>query len=588
MPRDLFEERNIKVDQPRDLFKDGIPNNNKESSFWDKLTSALGNVDQSQDLTGRLLPSNYDQNIRDLGTGFSQSLVNYPKEIANLFLKEKLPLSDWGNHNAASNFGGFLGDLASFSFPGKAASLLIKGGRYLPIASNAISSLKDINASSPTLNYLSKLGSNIGQSAIFGAAHDNESPQSGAIAGGILGGASQGLTDLVGIKNPLISLLAKSGLGALIGQFSGGHPIYGAGAAVALPEAIKYAGLSRKSQIPAQLLEGLTPAAWKKSVEANRKLGTLITPGEATGNRVKNAREGNLMRTPESDQYALDLQEKQANLDKTAINNMLDKIYVSTPKREKEIDDAYRLAYRRSIPPRVVEEIKNQPIMEDAFTYVKQDPAFRNVPENNYKFLAEVNRHLKRKVDELENSGRVTSARLHDNIRKEYNDFLHDSNEDYAKATDLAQPKIVRNNIVKKLNRHPDDYTAKNFYSKFLSRPNAANELLEDASYFPEAHADIKLMQDAWKNRSNLESASSASYTARKGLADIRNDTKQWLQLIKKEVGSNMDKNALDFIYSPDWHITGPKQIEENKIYQQNIKNALALLLRAGTVEALR
>jgi len=343
-------------------------------------------------------------------------------------------------------------------------------------------------------------------------------------------------------------------MGAIIGsQF--GHPYLGALTGVGFP--VRGAlGMEPQNKISEDMLSGLNAKDVMKSVNANRRLGTNITPGEASGNYVRASQEGALKRTAGGGQLGYRLEESEKYKQGNAINRMLDKIYKPTKANENNINTLYKKAYVHNVDPLIVNAMMQNPVMRNAIEKVQLDPAFENMAPNNYKFLAQVNRTMRNESNALASSAigseRVSAHHLELN-RKPFDQFLKDNNPEYKAATEAAHGKLTREEIEKKSNKELEDLTAKSFYSKFLTNRKPYRELLQSTKKFPEAQSMIKDMRTGWKNLSNMKTVGQSEAQAKSAIDNARNIGNYFITMVKNMAGSKGDIARLKFIYSPDW-----------------------------------
>jgi hypothetical protein len=223
-------------------------------------------------------------------------------------------------------------------------------------------------------------------------------------------------------------------------------------------------------------------------------------------------------------------------------------------------------------------------VMETAFKLVKSDPVFKDIPENNYKFLAEIDRTLHR----MQNGAPPAQQYAISQVKNNFNQFLKQTNPSYEEATKAAQPKIVRENIVDKLNREGDDVTGKNFYSRFLNTRGNYQALLKDTTNFPAAQQAIKDMRTAWKHLSNIKTVSQSEAQSKTGISDARDAGKMIFNAIKKAAGARNDIEGLNFIYSKDWDKKGFDHIMKMEDHRARNKALLLLFGKMAIIYGLQ
>lgn len=519
-----------------------------------------------------------DQILHDRRLGMAQSLANYPIEIVNLFKKNPLSKFDFAPKNQDAQTGAMAGDLASFFMPGGAVKGVLKGLEYAPMIGRGVNALTKYVEASPFLRGATSVGRGAGEAGLFSATRDPENAGMAGAEGAGIGGATQLATNLLMTQNPIVRMLAKMGLGGLIGQ-TVGHPYYGALAATGVPQLGRMLGLGGRNAIAQDALEGLNYKDVARATSANERLGTTVTPGQASGNYVTAGMEGGLKRSPQGAQYAYRQEQSQLRQQGNAINRMLDNIYQPTAVNEATINALYSKANQMSINPNVVEQMKQNPIVSSAFKTVKSDPAFTQIPENNYEFLAEVDRQLYRDHQAALGT-RPNSANAIASVKSSFNNFLKQANPDYDAATRAAQPKMVRQSIENRFNKMEEDMTGKNFYNKFLNTRSSYQNLLKDTKNFPEAQQAIKDMRQGWKYLSNIKTPSQAEAQSKTGLSHARDQLKAVMEAMQRYTGAKNDIKALKYVYTPGWEKDFDRimQIKDQKMRNRELASYLGKL----------
>lgn len=503
------------------------------------------------DAIGEGLPPGVYPHTRQFLTGATQALANTPIELANILKKQPMQKFNFAGESVPAQAGQVAGDIGTFFIPGAAVGEGVNLLSKIPKIGQGVNALTKGIENSKILKNITNIARTAGETGIFAARKNPEQAGESFGEGSLTGGALQTGLNLATSGNPVINTLAKLGIGAGIGS-TYGHPYYGAVTALAAPQLFKAVG--GQNAVAQDVLSGLEQKDILRSKAAADRLGTTITPAQAAGNPVTAATEGAYKRTPEGAQYAFRQEQLQNRQQAQAINRMLDKIYRPTPQSENAISAAYKKAEDpiNDIAQNEIDNWKQDPIVKDAFDSVKRSPAFRNASENNYKFLSEVNRTLRRQANGLKFTEPNKSFEI-SQAQMGFDRFLKDNNTDYEQAAKLAQPKIVRRNIEDRFNRLDEDYTGKNFYSRFMSKRQAYKDLLQDTANFPEAQKDIKDMRQAWKHLSNMKTVSQGEAQAKIGLDQARDVGKAIMEAIKRLSGIHGDVKALKFIYSKDW-----------------------------------
>ncbi len=409
--------------------------------------------------------------------------------------------------------------------------------------------------------WLKNLGS-IGKSGLItGLASGAQNPEdkTGATLGGATTGAgTQAIVNALSSRFPWIRAAARAAMtagGGYLGEKYGGSAGAIAGGTIGALAPTELMGLIpkvRRNAISDEALEGLTKDDVSNAVEANRRLGTPITPAQASGNYVTGGNEGQLKRTPQGAQVGYELEEQQKEAQSNAINKMLDNIYKPTAENKQIESDLYAKANRTSIKPDVLKLMRQNPVIDSAFKTVGSVPAFKNVPETNYAYLAEVDRQLQRDLEAAEGN-KPNQAYAISQVKQAFNKTLKNINPDYAAATQAAQPRMIRESMERRFNKNAEDYTGKNFYNKFLNTKASTEDILKQTQKFPEAQQAIKDMRAGWKHLSNIKTVSQGEAQAKTGISDFRDHAKMIMNYIKKATGAKNDIEGLRYIYSNDW-----------------------------------
>jgi hypothetical protein len=580
MPRDLFKENGITADNPRDLFAE----NNIHPS--QSMQSVLNDI-------GMKRPSNEDviNTLKGMAQGAANAGIGYANlapgvsGLGNLFPGGEIPKLNFAGNNPEAEKGNMLSEIGSYFLPGAA----FKGA-------NVLKRLQ----SRPILNAIAKLVGAGGEGALSGAilSPSKEHQGENALIGGGIGTGANAIAQLIRNKNPLINLLARGlvggGLGAASSQFTGYNPYASAGAgataASLTPKLTKAMGLSGGAP-GLETLEHLNESEILPALQAGNRLRTPITPAEASGNPFVGKLEGNYGRTSQAAAEKTRIGTERVNAQKSAINDLLDTIYdKSSPEAsalsQKKIKDLYIQANKWSLKPNVVNQFKEDPVIEQAFKKVQNDPAYqrklKGVPETNYAYLNQV----KRALDDFEGaalkSGEKTRAAEYKEAKNQLLDTMDESVPAYKAARQEAQKSIIRSNISKAMSKK--EIKGSNFYNTILKNEDQFKQLHDSLKNVPEAQAKLKDMRLAWKDLINLEKPRSASYTAEKGLDQSRARASELLNLWYEMTGSKRNLQALKFINSGEWDKSFAKirQIKDESKRMDELASLFARLTTAS------
>ena len=493
------------------------------------------------------------QTLKHAAIGGAQGLANFPSDTAELLnpTSHKVPRFNFAPNTEASKIGQMI---APFAGPQAVESGALKALQYAPKALNYLKKYSATAKANPIKNALLKSGKTAAEVGYINALENPNNSKKEFLKGAAIGGPFGLLGSVAAQGSKYLPYLAKAGMGALIGsQF--GHPYMGAAAGIGFP--VRGAlGMESANKISEDMLSGLHEKDVSKAVNASRRLGTNITPGEASGNYVRGAQEGALKRTAGGGQLGYRLEESEKYKQNNSINKMLDTIYKPTKENENHINKLYKKAYQHDVDPTVVAAMMQNPIMRNAIEKVQLDPAFADIAHNNYEFLAQVNRTMRKESNSLASSSvgseRVSAHHMELN-RKPFDNFLKKNNPDYEKATEAAHGKLTRQEIERKGNKELEDLTAKSFYSKFLTNRKPYQEILRQTKNFPEAQKMIRDMRSGWKNLSSIKTVGQSEAQSKSSIDQMRNLGNYFITMIKNIAGAKGDIARLKFIYSPDW-----------------------------------
>ena len=467
----------------------------------------------------------------EMSSGYLQGLANIGPGLYNLGAKgaNMLPgvniQEKKGFHFAPKTANAMAGELGSFFGPGMLGKVpeiasIPKHIESIPMIANAIKKAGDLFGKTPkslqkSINALSKP------------------------TGAITKGAAQGA-----IYNP-----EDQGLGALLG---GGGSALGAGIGAAAPSVASKLGFGKAPG--RETLEHLQYSDVQPSVEAANRLGTPLRPSEASRNPYIGGQEGRYTRTSEAAYENVQQgMERQAS-EKKAINTFLNDIYDKSTASKNKISNLYTQAYRWNLKPEVVQKLKSDPLIEDAFNAVANDKAWlrkmEGAPENNYAYLDKVRKSLGDQENKLIRAGEKSKAAEYTDARNSLVDLMDSSAPVYAKARAEAQKSIIRSNIEKKLKKK--EIRGSDFFKKIIENDQEYNKTLSSLKNVPEAQAQLRDMKEAWHSLINVEKPSTSSYQSEKGLNQARGSLQKVLEIYNAMFGKKKNLESIKFVRNMD------------------------------------
>lgn len=540
---------------------------------------------------------------KDLLTGAAQGAANVGIGYANFLPGVNIPKRNFAPQNPFAEVGEDAAEFGSYFLPGGLVKILGKGVRSIPFIANAIKSVIPTLEKRSSLNALAKIGKAGAEGGIANAALGEKEEQGiNALEGAGIGGTVNALAQAFSGGNPFLSALGRAGIGGTIGASIGaitGSPyqdaVTGAGLGISAPYLAKTMGLT-KQKPGLETLEHINQSEVMPRVNAALKLKTSITPGEASGNPYIMALEGEYGRagaaSAEKNKIAMD----KIKAEKTAINELLNKIYPTDPQLAKEaknkIAQLYSEVYKNDLPGKELTKLMaNSPLIKTSINEVNRNPAWqeglKNVSPANYEYLDKVRKALSDEEKTLIRKGADSEARIYTQKRKEFTKLLDENVPQYKIARQEAQRQIIQKNIKKALGSK--EITGSNFYAAFLANDNKYNELLNKLKNVPEAQEDLRNMKLAWENLSGKEKAKNAKFQAEKSLSSRRNNLDKLVDYWNNLNGQKTNIEALKFINSGKWQneLDAIQKIKDKKIRNQKLAETFGRIVSGETVQQL-
>lgn len=538
MARDLFAEKGINPNQPKDLLaergiKVPMPNNTG--------------------LNTRVIDPNSD--LGKFARGTFQGAENSAIGTADLIPGVNIPRANWAGNDAASNAGQFTGELGTSFIPGMGIE---RGIKAIPYIANAMKAFK------PGL--LGKIGlgtaKGAGEGALIGAIQNPEDQMKGSEYGAGLGAAGGALGKFASTSNPIVNALLRSVAGGAagygLGEGSGLGGVHGAelgaGLGLAGPKIGEKLGLQH-TQPGIETLAHLKPEDVQSRYEAGQRLGRTLSPGEASGNPFVAGLEGQYGRTGEAAAEKTKIGQQKYASEKNSINDLLATIYDKSIASDNKISELYSNVYQKDIDPNIVNSLKDNNIIKSAITKIEKDPAYsqslKGVPENNYKYLDTI----KNRLDDMEGiairQGANKKAREIHITKDKFIKELDIENPEYKIARDEAQKKIIRNNMEKAMGGKK--LRASDFFNTFLKNDFKYNDLVSNLENVPEAQNKLKDMKLAFEHVINIETPRGGFATSSKNMNNARASLHGIVDMWHDLMGQKTNKEALNYLYGDKW-----------------------------------
>lgn len=537
------------------------------------------------------------QSYVDAAKGAAQSLLNTPEQAASVVGYQPYKPFNFAPNNTASSVGGALGDAASFFMPTGALSAAGKGLSLIPKGEEAINAMREFLQARPFTNQLTKFGGNASQAGLFEKEKNPNASNKDIGESMLIGGALPLASDAFFSTNPLVSAMAKTGIGGALGYHFGGIPgvAEGIGAAFTVPSLAKEAFMSR-SPISNDMLPETASSAnalerARSKYEAGQRIGDVPTPAEAFNSPILGAQQGEIGRTTTGAQAMADYGVQRKEAQQNAIGRFLDQIYQKTPANQNKINELYDSARSKSVTENALYHLMEDPVIRNASINVQSQPIYQKELALHLPSSVGYLDVLKRSLDDQQGNalraGENDKARIIGDSINRLKDVADNAAPEYQAARSLAQQQIVRRQIEQRLGKK-NEVTGKNFYGEFLSNPNKYNDLMQDMSNMPEAQATLKDMKQAWDGLIGYDTAPSAAGMAQRHTSSARNDFQHFWNQFKNSFGAPRDIEKANFIHDPDWwsKFDEAMQYRDSQVRKEKLMNLISKGVSAGMLES--
>jgi hypothetical protein len=503
---------------------------------------------------------------REEQLGLLQGGLNSAIGMANLLPNVNIPKANFAPNTENSHQAQTMANVMSYLGPRGVAKMLMgaknvgKLGQYF--AENPFKGLIAGNAGAGA------------EAGLFSAAHAPEGQKGSEALGGAVTGSG---VDLLGrmTRIPFLGQAARAGLGYMIGN-QVGHPGYGAAIGVAAPNALRSIFPASKNAIMEEIIGGIDPKDAARVGRAAERQGIRISPSEATGNPIQSLIEAEPRKSLPGMQEHLKQQVGRENEQQNMFKNFLNRIYEPTAVNEANINALYTKAYQGNLSMNTVNALKQDPIMMDAFNSVKRNPAFTDVPENNYQFLHQVDRTLGRQYRGKVKTDTNTAYEINQ-TKKNFNTLLKKENTAYEEAQKTSAPKYQREEIEHKINEDIEGgkVTGIDVYNKVLRNYNGYKDLVRSLKNNTEARQSLQDMRVIFKNLSKLPKPNSL------GEKQVSGGSMQWwnnaMNWLKSAAGAKTDVAKIKYINGGTFMKDFDKlqQIKDARKYNKELLNLL-------------
>jgi len=517
---------------------------------------------------------NVQRQANDVAKGASQSFINTPEQIANVFGKHLYNQFNYAPKTEAANTGRFVGDVGSYFLPGGTFKAGVNVLKYIPKAAAAINAIEKGIKSKPIVNFLLQGAKNAGEAALFEKAKNPKASKIDVAEAGGLGAGIPAAAHLMFGSNPLIRTLAGAAVGGATGYNYGGWPgaLEGAGLGMAAPNALAEIGIGKAPIAHEMLTREPNPMA-RARYEAGERIGDVGTPAETFADRGKMARaQGRISHTEEgAEEMAAQGEQRIANQE-NAIKRLLNTIYPKAKGYTAETTALYKEAGKHNLSENAFNDLMENHVISDAAkeaadsSLYKQD--LKDVGKNSVAYLDVIKKTLSDKVK----SAKGNAARIYKQAEQQVIDAIEKESPVYKEARASAQRKIVRGEIQKALKGKP--ITGQHFFNKILANNDNFEELLTKLNNVPEAQQQLRDMKLAWENIVGMDTTRSVvGRTAGSTNQAREHFTKLWNEF-KNMFGAPRDVQRAQFIHDPKWW----NKFDEVMKYRDKVKRRDALV----------
>ncbi len=530
MAKDLFANDEDANSEPRDLFaENGIspeaPQQQQEAPEEQNLLQKAGGLAQKyinapmQDLM---------RQGDEMASGAFQGVANIGPGIANLGIKGVNAVTGnttpeyKGFHFAPHTANAMAGELGSYFVPGGTLSLAGK----IPKVAEGINAFRNIpqvaNVTQKAKNAITRVP---GLETILNAL------------GHTAGGAFQGA-----VYNP-----ENQGMGA---AFGGAGNALGQAVGKAFPFAMNKLGFGPKPGT--ETLQHLNYEELKPTIEAAQRQGIQLRPGEAAESGYIGGQEGRYLRTSKGAIEGERLSKDRLKSEKALVNKLLKTTF--NPKvGKKEINALYDIADTKNLDQAVVNQLKTDPLIANAFKEVSSNPAWTrklgDTPENNVAYLDKVKRALYDKE-----KGLKVNAPGEANEYKQARDILVKKIDDlvpeYQKARQLSELKQARSFIKKQMRE--EEVGLSGFFNKLIKNDTTYKNLEFKLRNNPAATAILKDIKLISKDIINPQKAGQGAYQSASSTNQARGSLEKAIQLYDQLFNKERNYEAVKFTRDMD------------------------------------
>lgn len=322
--------------------------------------------------------------------------------------------------------------------------------------------VKDLSQYAPLLaagpmGLLADIGVGAGYSAL--QSPDNK------LKGGAIGGGTSGafniINKLMGASNPLVRAGSRALLGGAAGYGYGGASgaAEGAAAGVLAPSLLKKLGIGTEHP-GVDIASKVLPGEVAGRAEAGERLGTPLTPGEASGRPDITGQEAMVGRVGPAATEKVKIGQQRIQEQKNAIDELYrrispkdkiasfdvrkaaqDSIEKMKQARQEAVDPLYKIAETKKAAPNLITKLEREnPIIGEAIDDVLADKKYQvkgellGEPRNSIKTLDYAKRKIDSKIEQAKNYGDNDAVRVLTKTKNKLLDSIDGFSPDYKAA----------------------------------------------------------------------------------------------------------------------------------------------------------
>jgi hypothetical protein len=265
--------------------------------------------------------------------------------------------------------------------------------------------------------------------------------------------------------------LARAAAGAIPGYMMGGlkGAATGAGLGFSLPSIAKKLGIGSKEHLGEELVNKIQPQEARERMLAGKRLGTPLTPGEASARPDIIAQEAGIGKVGEAAAERVRLGQERINKQKKAIDKLYatispsdgigsfetrkairDKIKTMEKEREEAASPFYKKAHEQTVDPDLITALrKEDKNIANAIDAAMSDPKYQkkgellDVPSNSIKVLDYAKRKLDRQIEanmpSLTSKGDLDAVRILTDSKNRLLDEISSFSPDYKTARSIHE-----------------------------------------------------------------------------------------------------------------------------------------------------